>query len=257
VRRRSSRSPLWLVALLVCTAGCGLIGSRLRPARPTTVDALLAEIAGRRAAVTSMRARVRLRSGLARVWTRQAVLVQRPAAIRVDVLSPFGLALAVGTEGRTLWAFPPQQGIRYEGAATPENLARLLGTPLEVDDLVDVLLGVPPARRESAPPSLARDGDEYVLTVPYAGGSQELRFATDTLELTRVEERREGARPLHVRFADYANGFARAVDLDAGDGMSASISFDHIEPNVAIDAAAFAPPPAPRVLPLERAGSPS
>jgi hypothetical protein len=39
--------------------------------------------------------------------------------------------------------------------------------------------------------------------------------------------------------------------------MSASIAFDQVEPNVAIDASAFAPPPAPRVLPLERAGSSS
>jgi hypothetical protein len=237
--------------------GCGLIGSRLRPVRPTSVDELLADIAGRRAAVTSLRARVRLKSGLARVWTRQAVLVQRPAAIRIDVLSPFGLALAIGTEGHTLWAFPPQQGVRYEGPASPENLARLLGTPLEVDDLVDVLLGVPPARRQTAPPSLARDGEEYVLTVPYQNGTQEVRFATDTLEVTRVEERRDGAQPLLVRFADYENGFARALDLDAGGGMSASIAFDQIEPNVAIDASAFAPPAASRVLPLERAGSPS
>ena len=237
--------------------GCGLFGSRLRPARPTSVDELLADVAARRAAVTSLRARVRLKSGLARVWTRQAVLVQRPAAIRVDVLSPFGLALAIGTEGHTLWAFPPQQGVRYEGPATPENLARLLGTPLDVDDLVDVLLGVPPARRQTAPASLERDGDEYVLTVPYQGGTQEVRFATDTHEVTRVEERREGATPLLVRFADYENGFARALDLDAGGGMSASIVFDQVEPNVAIDATAFAPPAAPRVLPLERAGSPS
>jgi hypothetical protein len=237
--------------------GCGLIGPRVRPVRPTTADELLADIAGRRAAVTSLRARVRLRSGIARVWTRQAVLVQRPAAIRVDVLSPFGLALAIGTEGHTLWAFPPQQGVRYEGPASPENLARLLGTPLAVDDLVDVLLGVPPARRPSAPPSLDRDGAEYVLTVPYEGGTQEVRFTTDTLEVTRIEERRDGATPLLVRFSDYEQGFARALDLDAGGGMSASIAFDQVEPNAVIDATAFAPPPAPRVLPLERAGAPS
>lgn len=225
--------------------------------RPTSVDELLADVAARRAAITSLRARVRLKSGLARVWTRQAVLVERPSSIRVDVLSPFGLALAVGTEGGTLWAFPPQQGVRYQGPASPANLARLLGTPLAVDDLVDVLLGVPPARRETSAPSLARDDGEYVLTVPYAGGTQEVRFATDTLEVTRVQERRDDTAPLTVRFADYEDGFARAVDLDAGGGMSASIAFDQVEPNVAIDPAAFAPPPATRVLPLDRAGSPS
>jgi hypothetical protein len=245
------------VLLLLGTAGCGLFGrGALRPVRPTTVAELLDTMAARRAAITSLRARVRLRSGLARVWTRQAVLVQRPSAIRVDVLSPFGLALALGTEGQILWAYPPQQGVLYEGAASPENLARLVGAPLGVRDLVDVLLGVPPARQPVADPMLAREGGEYVLTVPYRGGTQVVRFATDTLEVTRVEDHRQGAAPLAVQFADYEDGFARALDLDASGGMTARIAFDEVEPNAPIDAAVFVPPPAPRVLPLERAGTP-
>lgn len=237
--------------------GCGPLGmGALRPARPTSVDELVGGIEARRTAVTSLRARMRLRTGLARIWTRQAVLVQRPSAIRIDVLSPFGLALALGTEGRTLWAFPPQQRVRYEGPASPENFARLLGTPLGVGDLVDVLLGVPPTRQAIAPPTLDRDGGEYVLTVPYRGGSQIVRFTTDTLQMTRVEERRDGATPIHVTFADYRDGFARALDLVAG-GATASIAFDEVEPNAPIDARVFDPPPAPRILPLERAGAPS
>ena len=204
-----------------------------------------------------MRARVRLRSGLARVWTHQAVLVQRPTDIRIDVLSPFGLALALGTEGRTLWAFPPQQGVRYEGEASPANFQRLLGTPLAVGDLVDVLLGAPPAREPTAPPTLARDGAEYVLTIPYRGGVQRVRFATDDLELTAVEEEQTGAAPVEVRFGDYQDGVARALDLKGADGVDASIAFDQVERNVPIDPAAFAPPAAPRVLPLDRAGAPS
>src|SRR5262249_29336054 len=73
----------WLLTL-VRVAGCGVGSRALRPARPTTVDELVDGLAARRAAVSSMRARVRLRSGLARVWTHQAVLVQRPTDIRID-----------------------------------------------------------------------------------------------------------------------------------------------------------------------------
>jgi hypothetical protein len=239
-------------------AGCGFGPAALRPARPTTASELVDGLAARRAAVTSLRARLRLRSGVARVWTRQAILVQRPSAIRVDVLSPFGLALALGTEGRTLWAFPPREGVRYEGPASPSNFQRLLGTPLAVGDLVDVLLGVPPARRAVLPPTLDRDGAEYVLTIAYAGGTQVVRFAADTLALASVEERRDGdATPLRVKFGDYEDGTAHALDLENGRGVTASIAFDEIEPNATIDPAAFAPPPAPRVLPLERAAAPS
>ena len=238
--------------------GCGPFGvGALRPARPTSVEELVGDIQARRTSLTSLRARMRLRSGLARMWTRQAILVQRPSAIRIDVLSPFGLALALGTEGRTLWAFPPQQRVRYEGPASPANFARLLGTPLGVGDLVDVLLGVPPTRQAIAPPTLERDGGEYVLTVPYRGGSQLVYFTTDTLQMTRVEERRDGAATMHVTFGDYQDGFARALDLVAENGATASIAFDEVERNAAIDASVFDPPAAPRVLPLERAAAPS
>ena len=253
--RRSSRSPWWLVALVLVTACGPFRWPALRPARETTVAELVAGIEARRESVTSLRARMRLRSGLARMWVRQAVLVQRPSAIRIDVLSPFGLALALGTEGRTLWAFPPQQGIRYEGPASSASLGRLLGTPLDVSELVDVLLGVPPARQATAPPTLERQAAEYVLTTPYRGGAQVVRFAADTLDMTRIEEHRDGAAPIHVTFGDYEDGFARTLDLVAEGGARASIAFDEVERNAPIDPAAFAPPTAQRVLPLERAGA--
>lgn len=252
-RGRRARSLAGLLALAV-VSGCGPT-ARPRPATPTSAAELMAGIETRREAVTSLRARMRLRSGLARMWTRQAVLVRRPSAIRIDVLSPFGLALAVGTQGETLWAFPPQQGIRYEGPASPASFARLFGTPLGVVDLVDVLLGVPPARVPVIPPMLEREGDEYVVTIAYRGGEQAIRFAADTLEMTRIEERRDGAAPVHVTFADYRDGFARSLDLVGAGDARASIAFDEMEPNVAIDPAAFAPPAAPRVLPLERAAA--
>jgi hypothetical protein len=250
------RSRLRLLGFVALVAGCGFQAGALR-ARPTTTDELLASLAARRAAVTSLRAQVRLRSGLARIWTHQAVLVQRPSAIRVDVLSPFGLALAVGTEGRTLWAFPPQQGVRYEGVASPQNLQRLLGTPLAVEDLVDVFLGAAPSRAPIAEPTLERAGDEYVLTIAYRGGVQVLRFAVDSLDLASVEERRDGAEPVRVAFGDYEDGFARALDFTGERGLAARIAYDKVERNATIDPGVFAPPPASRVLPLERAAAPS
>jgi len=251
----SSGRLLWLLALVVL-AGCPPFGAgRLGPARETTADELVAGIEARRAATTSLRARMRLRSGLARMWVRQAVLVQRPSAIRIDVLSPFGLALALGTDGRTLWAFPPQQGVRYEGPASPANFARLLGTPLGVADLVDVLLGVPPARVAIERPSVERAGDEWVLTIRYRDGTQLVHYAIDTLQITRIEERRDGAAPMEVAFSDYQEGFARALDLKGETGVAASIAFDDVERNATIDPTAFEPPAAARVLPLDRAAA--
>src|SRR5262249_2934954 len=72
-----------LVAVLVL-AGCALRSPRPR-LRPATAEELLAGLTARRMAVTSLRGRARLRAGLRGAWTRQAILVRRPAAIRIDV----------------------------------------------------------------------------------------------------------------------------------------------------------------------------
>src|SRR5206468_1408894 len=161
---------LALAAGALLVVGCAPRAPRLRP---TTAAELLDGLAARRAAVTSLRSRARLRSGLSGVWIREALLVRRPDAIRVDVLSPFGLALAVGVRGDLLWAYPAARGTRYEGPATPTNMVRLLGAPVAVADIVDVLLGVPPARDPIAAPVLSttREG-EYRLELPLADGTQ-------------------------------------------------------------------------------------
>ena len=84
----------WVMAA-VLAAGCAFRrpGPALGP--PVSAETLFAPLAARRLAVTSLRARARVKSGLARLWTREALLVQRPDAVRIDVLSPMGLALAV------------------------------------------------------------------------------------------------------------------------------------------------------------------
>ncbi|TMB03339.1 MAG: hypothetical protein E6J57_03540, partial [Deltaproteobacteria bacterium] len=78
--------------LLVCVVGvlplAGCFWRVPRVLRAVTAEELLADLAARRAAVTSLRARARLRSGLTGLWTREALLVRRPDAVRIDVLSP-------------------------------------------------------------------------------------------------------------------------------------------------------------------------
>jgi len=238
-------------------------GCALRPPRvhlqPTTAEALLAGLATRRTAVTSLRARARLRAGLGGAWMREAVLVLRPEAVRIDVLSPLGLALAVGVQRNVLWAYPPATATRYEGAATPANLSRFVGTPLAVADIVDVLLGVPPARTAAGPPELATtEQGEYRVTVPLAGGSQTIWFAGESLAVLRAEERHGSVVTLRVAFGDYRDAFPHAIEVVApAAGADARLVFEAVEPNAVLDPALFAPPPAPRVLPLEDAEGPS
>jgi len=244
------------VLLVLALAGCASLRPGPRPlAQGVTAEQLLEGLAARRAATTSLRARARLKAGLAGLWTRQAVLVQRPGEVRMDVLSPFGLALALGTQRDVLWAYSPSQQVRYEGEASPLNLARFLGAPVSVGDLVDILLGLPPARVASGPATLARGTDGVlVVTLPFDGGTQLLSFDPATLELTHAEERRGDALALTVSFEDYQEGFPHGLDVAAPSvGSSARLAYDSVERNVPLDASLFSPPSTPRVLPLESA----
>lgn len=226
---------------------------RVHVLTPTTADALLGNLAARRGSLTSLRARVHVKTGFARLWTHQALLVQRPAAVRIDVLSPFGLTLALGTLGDTLWAYPPAEGVLYQGPATPANLARFVGAPVAVPDLVDILLGVPPSRRPTGPVRLEVVPERrYQLTLPLADGAQRLRFAGDTLDLTEVEEVRDDRVTLRVRFGEYEKGFARRLDVEVpATTSSATLAYDAIEPNAVLAQGLFVPPSADRVLPLD------
>src|SRR5262245_482642 len=241
----------WAVAAVLAflLAGCTRAP---RPLRPATATDLLDGLAARRTAVSSLRARARLRAGLSGRWVREVVLVRRPDGVRIDVLSPFGLALALGVQGPLVWAYPPSQSTRYEGPATPENLRRFLGAPVAVDDIVDVLLGVPPARAPVDTPELSatKEGG-YRLTVPLARGTQTIWFAGDTLLVERAEEANDGGVALAVAFPDYRAGFPPQVDVAAPGGAAAQLTYEAVELNAVMDPVVFVAPPAPRVLPLD------
>ena len=177
----------------------------------------------------------------------------------MDVMSPFGLALAVGTQNDVLWAYSPSNEARYEGEASPLNLSRFLGAPVSVSDLIDLLFGLPPQRTATAPPTLGRSSDgSWLLSVAFDGGTQQLWFDPATLELRRAEERRGDEVALTAEFGDYQSGFPHSLEVAAPTaGSSAKLAYDAVEPNVPLDATLFAPPPAAHVLPLPAAPSPA
>jgi len=242
----------WLVAGLAL-GGCALV----RPVPPPAVEGvtaarLLDAMAARRESRTTLRARARLKAGVAGLWSRQVVLVQRPSEVRMDVMSPFGLVLAVGTQRNLLWAYSPSEQARFEGEASPANLARFLGAPVSVGDLVDILMGLPPARVASRPPTLERAPDaRWLVTLPIEDGAQRVWFDPATLEPRRAEEQRNGVVVFTVAFDEYRDGFPHALDVNAPVvGSSARLAYDTVETNVPLDGGLFGPPSTSRVLPF-------
>lgn len=247
----SKRVSLLTVGLLVFLTGCPRPGGPLAW-QTVSADDLVAQVAAKREKLTSLRARARLRSGFAGMWTRKALLVERPDRVRIDVLSPFGLAMALGAQGSRLWVYPVNEAVVYEGPADSQQIARFLGAPLSLQDLVNILLGVPPVRKPTSAPRLEKTQALYRLTLPLADGAQVLGFAPDTLELRTVEEVRGGNVLLKVAFDDYEQGFARSVEVSAPlIGASAKVAYDAVEQNVPIDPSIFNPPDVGKKLPLE------
>jgi hypothetical protein len=92
----------------------------------------------------------------------------RPARIRMDVVSPFGVALATLTSDGTSFSLTDlRDKVFYEGPASACNIARLTTVPVPGHVLVDLLRGEAPVlKHEPAGTTLSWDSHGWwVLTV--------------------------------------------------------------------------------------------
>jgi hypothetical protein len=122
------------------------------------------------------------------VW----LFAARPDRIRMDVLSPFGVALATLTSNGNAFALSDLRDGRFlVGPATPCNLARLTTVAIPAHVLVDLLHGQAPVLKHSASAAglVWSEAGYWVVTVDGANG---------TRETLRVAPRPEDwARPWH------------------------------------------------------------
>ena len=137
------------------------------------------------------------------------VLVQRPASIRLEALTPLGdpAAVLVASEGRFA-LLDLRNNVYYRGPATPQNLSRLIPAPLTAAQLVSILTGAPP--EGGAPQSAHRLGDGYRLAL-----AEEVVDLGADLRVTRVE--RDGWT---VALDDHDAGVPHRIHLDAPRGQT-------------------------------------
>jgi hypothetical protein len=185
-------------------AALGATGCATFPAPPPA-----AVERARRAATFSAALRVSLKGPELRARARALVAFRRPDALRIEVPGPAGLRLlAVVREGRLLAAFPAERAV-YEGAATSEEMAALLGVGLSPAEVMDLLVGTPSPRLRSYAarwgPSLPRKID---TTLP------------DGARLAVTVEDAELDVPLSdAAFADPPHTGYRAIDADEARGL--------------------------------------
>jgi hypothetical protein len=141
------------LAILFLAGGCA--GTRGPASGPSVPEATRHEILGalkeRNEAVSALRgfATVRYGSSLFGARGETAFAVRKPDRLRIDGLADFGLYHSrLALDGRALTILWPSDNRYFEGAATPESLARYLLVGLPPETIVAILLGVVPVRED-------------------------------------------------------------------------------------------------------------
>jgi hypothetical protein len=135
------------VQLLVLVAGAAASCAPRIPPPDLSLEPelLLGQVQAAAAVVVSVRGEARLRAtGEGRVSVPAFVAARKPDRVRVEALDFFGNpAVVLVTAGGRLAIWDARGRTFYRGAATPENVARLVRLPLSPEDLVAILCGWP------------------------------------------------------------------------------------------------------------------
>jgi hypothetical protein len=167
--QRDRGQPAWrLGALAILSSAC----VRIAPpaSAPPTADDALARMRASVACGNAIQATAKIdhfgENG--RIRGEVMLFAARPARIRMDVVSPFGVAVATLTSDGARFALADLREKRfYVGPASACNIARLTTVPVPGHVLVDLLRGEAPVLvRAGRAPTLAWSTDGYwVVTI--------------------------------------------------------------------------------------------
>jgi hypothetical protein len=228
--RSEATRALVLVALIVQLPACALMTAPSSPSRPAPI----ASDAQMKSAIELTRALAQRDRGLDSMQTpavmefsnaqnhlkaREEITLKRPQSLRIEAMSPFGVALVVAASDSRLAIFRSSDNTLMYGAATADTLNRFAKVPLPPKPAVDLLMGLAPD-----PDLLARAPDSVriedgVLIASYRladGGTLELGFSGRDLALVR-HRLADGRVSYEVRYSDFQDigGLAMAYEVDA------------------------------------------
>lgn len=257
--RPRGRGALARGALLLSLAGAAACARRAPPPdlSPDPV-ALLAEVERTQARVERVRgeARVRIQSPGGDGTVTQFVAAERPDRVRLDALDFFGNPAAVMvTDGGRFALLDLRKGIFYRGAATPENLARLLPLAIQAEELVLLLCGAAPI--VAGRPTAVEPGDG-VLRLRVEGPDRVQRLDVGAGAAVHASTSTPGPGRYDVTFDRFreraGRPFPGTVRLEAaGAGVRVELAWKEIEVNAVLPEGSFtlAPPPGARIVELD------
>ena len=137
-----------IVLFILLLTSCAPLRPDLgEPVSQSFVDGLIQEWHDNAALISSVQglAEVKVKAPMTSINGVQVVIAEKPDKLRAETLSPLGLPLvSLTTADGQLGVYLVAQNLYYTGAATPENLEQFVHIPLNVSDLVSLLLYQPP-----------------------------------------------------------------------------------------------------------------
>ncbi len=136
---------------------------------------------------------------------REQLTARRPASLRIDAMSPLGVALIVAADDAQVAVFDPLNNTLMRGAASPTTLARFTRIPMAPAQAVQLLLALAPDNSilTATPSSSRTEGKIRVLSYAGTGAANyELGFSGGQLALVRARDS-AGQVTYEVRYSDY------------------------------------------------------
>ncbi|MEJ2201833.1 MAG: DUF4292 domain-containing protein [Desulfuromonadaceae bacterium] len=256
-----SDTPWWpslfrgvLVLLL-----CALFGSACAPLRPerepervplssAQLDALLLRLEQSGQPFHSLQGMARIQL----LWhgeeknLKQVFHLEWPDRFRAETLNPFGFgspALLMAADGRDLTVVLPGEGLVLRGAASAQNVQRVTQLPLQIDDLVNILLWrIQAIAAGGRSGSLGPTGDYRLELYAVDGRWQQLSFDRD-MRLLEASWYQDGRLLLQVRYDQFsaeAVPFPQRIQINLPPQRSElSLTFSDLELNRPLAAKLF------------------
>jgi hypothetical protein len=230
-RRGASRASTLAAAACAAAllaAGCAALQPSApppaAPARPAAqLKPLLQSLERRDLELVSMQsgAVMEYSAGDRHVKAREQIAVRRPSSLRVEAMSPFGVALILAARDKHLEIFEPTEHKFIRGAADADTLDRYVQIPMEPAEAVGLLMGLAPEISELAATTPEAITTEGAMTVAAwrdkMAGTRELGFADGRLAMVR-ERQPDGRVVYEVRYSEYRDigglMFPYLVDAD-------------------------------------------
>lgn len=172
----------------------------------------------------------------------QVVLVEKPDRLRTEVLSLFGSPLLLlAADGEELDVLLPFENEFYTGAASPENLGRFVRLPLQLKDLVKVLLYQPPIIAAKELSGYDLNGDGWLVERRNPPYRQELFFDVQK-RLVEVNYYNRSGLSLTIDYGKFSEEGTVPYQFELSFPMqetTASLKFSDLELNGDLDPELF------------------